>query len=220
MANQWFKFYGGEYLSDPKMLALTSSERSCFLTLLCYASMTGKEGVVSYITEETLMAQSGISFMQEEWERTKGVMKKLEKLKIITIDNDNITIKNWRKRQEMALTGYERVKRHREKMRGDNADNESANTRVDKNRRRIDIDERVHPERSPKYLVDIPGDDMAIFKERFSATERDIKSKAEDLRLYCERKGKVYKDYRAFLVNALKRDFGERADAGGKYKGL
>lgn len=75
---------------------------------------------------------------------------------------------------------------------------------------------------SISYLKDIPKEDLKEFTERFVATEKEIRSKAEDLRLYCDRKGKTYRDYKAFLLNAIKKDFKERDGtvSGGKYKGL
>lgn len=75
---------------------------------------------------------------------------------------------------------------------------------------------------SVSYLSNIPAEDIKEFTARFNATEKEIKSKAEDLKLYCERKGKVYKNYKSFLLNALKRDFKERDGSvgGGKYKNL
>lgn len=60
---------------------------------------------------------------------------------------------------------------------------------------------------SINYLEDIPREDMSEFLSRFAVTEQEIKSKAEDLVNYCKSKGKSYKDYKAFLLNALKRDF-------------
>jgi hypothetical protein len=73
-------------------------------------------------------------------------------------------------------------------------------------------------EASLDYLSNIPKEDMKTFTSRFLATERQIMSKAEDLKLYCERKGRVYKNYQSFLLNALKRDFQERETAKlGKY---
>lgn len=74
---------------------------------------------------------------------------------------------------------------------------------------------------SMKYLSNIPSEDMKEFTMRFHTTDREIKSKGEDLKLYCQRKGKSYKDYKAFLLNALKRDFKEReASKSGKYGSL
>jgi hypothetical protein len=72
MANQWFKFYGMEYLSDPKMLTLTTAQRSCWVTLLSYASISELPGEVRYLTEEQLMLQAGVEFGSDEWKRTKG----------------------------------------------------------------------------------------------------------------------------------------------------
>lgn len=58
-----------------------------------------------------------------------------------------------------------------------------------------------------EYLSQIPIKDLEEFTVRFSITEKVIKSKGESLKLYCESKGKVYKNYRSFLLNALKSDF-------------
>jgi hypothetical protein len=114
MANPWFKFYGGEYLSDPKILSLSPAERSCWLTLLCFAGLSN--GVIKYVTEERLMIQAGLDTTSDEWERTVGVINKFIKLEMIELDNDLIIVKNWKKRQESNLTGYERVKRWRDKQ--------------------------------------------------------------------------------------------------------
>ncbi len=134
---KWFKFYGQDYLSDPKILALSASERSCWITLLSYGSVNDN-GLITFLNEEQLMAQSGISPIHEEWDQTVGVLKKLENLKMITACNGMITIVNWRKRQEISLTGYERIKRYREKKRADNANDNAMITieenRIDKNR--------------------------------------------------------------------------------------
>lgn len=70
------------------------------------------------------------------------------------------------------------------------------------------------PHASVSYLSKIPAEDMAGFVKRFIATEKEIKSKAEDLLLYCQSKRKVYANYRSFLLNALKKDFKERDGAG------
>lgn len=131
---KWFKFYGGEYLSDPKMLSLSACDRSCWLTLLAYASMSSVEGEIKHLTEEVLMIQSGISFQHDEWSMTVGILEKLEKLEMIRIDNKLITIINWEKRQESNLTPYERVKKYREKRKNETNDNAIDNGRLDKNR--------------------------------------------------------------------------------------
>lgn len=80
--------------------------------------------------------------------------------------------------------------------------------RIDKNRR----EEETPLIRSIKYLSELPENDLQEFTTRFVARSEEVKSKAEDLRLYCEQKGKKYLNYRSFLINALKRDFKERAN--------
>lgn len=117
MANQWFKFYGGEYLSDPKMAALTPQERSCWMTLLCLASMATEQGRIGFLTVEVLLTKSGIVFdpyNPEEWNNNLGVLKKFENMKMLKLNEDgSIVIKNWEKRQEHNLTVAERVAKHR-----------------------------------------------------------------------------------------------------------
>jgi len=70
---------------------------------------------------------------------------------------------------------------------------------------------------SLEYLSHVPESDMSDFTNRFIASEKEIKNKAESLKLYCKSKGKKYKDYKAFLLNALKRDFKERSLSENKY---
>lgn len=127
---KWFKFYGQDYISDPKMLSLTACERSCFITLLSYASINDN-GMITFLDEQQLMIQAGVSPLHDEWQQTLGILKKLVKLGIVTIDNELITIVNWQKRQETSLTSYERVKRYREKKRNDNVND---NDRVEEKR--------------------------------------------------------------------------------------
>lgn len=116
----WFKFFGGEYLSDPKILSLSPAERSCWVTILCYASISDIPGEIKYLTEERIMIMSGLDATREEWNETKGVLDKLQKFKMIQIDNEMITVINYRKRQDSALTAYERVRKYREMKRIDN----------------------------------------------------------------------------------------------------
>ena len=69
---------------------------------------------------------------------------------------------------------------------------------------------KENPVASMKYLDAIPVEDMKEFVARFDVSPSKVRSIGEDLVLYCQRKGKVYKNYKAFLLNALKRDCKER----------
>lgn len=109
---QWFKFYGSEFLSDPKIVPLNAGERSCWITLLCFASQT-ENGVVRFINEEQLKAMSGIIAGDEMWIKCTGILEKLKNADMITLSNGNVTIKNWVKRQYSE--GYLRVKAYRKR---------------------------------------------------------------------------------------------------------
>jgi len=138
MANQWFKFYGGEYLSDPKIERLSPAERSCWLTLLCMASMTD-DGVIEFLTVESLLTKSGIRmnpYNEGDWEKCQGILVLFTRMKMITVNEEEgtITIKNWDKRQERATqTPYERVKKYRENKKSKNDNAEDSETAIQYN---------------------------------------------------------------------------------------
>lgn len=105
--------YGQEYVSDPKIHSLTADERSCWLTLLCYASISNVEGEVMNMTEEKLKVLSGVDMGAPQI----SILEKLDILGMIKLRPDGtILIVNWNKRQEKdAMSGYERIKRYRER---------------------------------------------------------------------------------------------------------
>jgi hypothetical protein len=70
--------------------------------------------------------------------------------------------------------------------------------------------DKIRLDKTREYLSQLPEGDVKEFTTRFDASPRDIKNKAESLSLYCESRGKKYSNYKAFLLNALKKDFKER----------
>jgi len=151
LAQKWFKFYGQEYLSDPKIDRLTPTERSCWMTLLSIASLT--EGRIRFLTVEALIERSGVKhdpYHPEEWERALGVLKKFESLEMIALsENGDIHIINWEKRQETNLTVAERVRKHRAKNKDESEDvtNDVTNVTLDKKR-----EEKNRKEQLPAWL--------------------------------------------------------------------
>lgn len=146
---EWFKFYGGAYLSDPKMLMLTACERSCWLTLLAYASVSENGGKVKYLTEQQLMIAAGVSPMHEEWDITVGVLAKFDGLDMISLEKDEIEVLNWGKRQESYLSNAERQRKYREKVKS-NADVttplQQSNARIRIEENRIDTSVAIAPQ--------------------------------------------------------------------------
>jgi len=60
------------------------------------------------------------------------------------------------------------------------------------------------------YLLKIPQEDLYEFYSIYQASKKEIIRKAEQLYNYCQAHGKRYKNYKAFLRNALERDFKRR----------
>lgn len=65
-------------------------------------------------------------------------------------------------------------------------------------------------EASLSFLKEIPKEVIDEFLEKFKVEKANIITKANALHDYCEAKGKRYKNYKSFLANALRKDFGER----------
>lgn len=78
----------------------------------------------------------------------------------------------------------------------------------------LDSNSKREPEKkeynSLSYLKKIPEADMKEFEEKFKVEKANVITKANSLYDYCEAKGKRYKNYKSFLANALRKDFGER----------
>ncbi|MEJ6011453.1 hypothetical protein [Novosphingobium aquae] len=215
MINPWFKFYGGEFLSDPKIGSMSAQERSCWITLLCLASTSSTPGLIEYLTVEVLLEKSGIRFdpyHPEEWNALLGILTKFENMRmIIKSDTGLVELVNWNKRQASAMTVTERVKKHRLKQRYNDTDvtsvtngNETANDRREENRIEKNIETKEST--SISFLKTVPADVLEEFRKEYSISPKGIQSKATDLLLWCQSKSKVYKNYKAFLENAIRKD--------------
>lgn len=174
MANQWFKFYGAEYLSDPKMDRLTVQERSCWLTLLCMASQS--EGIVKHLSVEGLLKKSGVDFDPydtTEWDNALRVLQTFVTYDMICIDNSGkIEIKNWKKRQEQSLTNAERQARYRENKKS------SSNVGVTHVTTKVTLEEN----RIDKILSPAKAEPEKIIKSKESkSTMRNYEEPAIDL---------------------------------------
>ena len=71
---------------------------------------------------------------------------------------------------------------------------------------------------SIRYLQEIPLGDIEEFKNITSATGAHIKEKGAALFDYCQAHGKKYRNYKAFLRNALRRDFPKKSPFSEEYK--
>jgi hypothetical protein len=179
MTNPWFKFFGGEWLSDPKRDQLTAVEQNCLTTLLCYANISNLKGKVPHITEKSLMIKSGIVPGTPEWDVTVGVIKKFETLGIVKIVSDIITVRNWQKRQETSLSGAERAKRFRDKNRNETVTQKSDESNARREEKR---EEKKREEKKKEDTKATPAHSTRIFFETIlSQTEPQYTSTIADL---------------------------------------
>ena len=76
---------------------------------------------------------------------------------------------------------------------------------------------KAKPWAALEYLKKVPKMDLAEITERYEATEMQVSEKAYRLYLYCQSKGRVYKNYKALLIGSIGKDYG-RKDAAEKTK--
>jgi len=82
---------------------------------------------------------------------------------------------------------------------------------------RIELEENISlqtqkskPYTTISYLIALPSEDVATFTKEFNCNPKQVENKGKELYSYCKAKGKKYKDYKHFLANALRKDFGVR----------
>lgn len=74
----------------------------------------------------------------------------------------------------------------------------------------VNQEEMLAKHKSISYLENIPKEDLRDFVTKYACYPKDVIDKANSLIDYCKSKGKKYKDYKAFLNNALRKDYGLR----------
>jgi hypothetical protein len=114
-----------------------------------------------------------------------------------TTNGTTISVSNWDKYQSTQTEEKPSSTSHQQAI-----NNDSIYTR------RENKETRIYKERD--YLSEIPLTDIDEFTRDYTCSPAQVKSKAEDLLNYCKAKNKRYSDYKAFLRNALKKDFGKR----------
>lgn len=203
---EWFKFYNSKWLSDLAIISLDPIDRLCFITLLCVTAQSDdRDGTVSQCDEHHVLMLSHLS--PEYYKRGVGFMKRLIDIGLVEqLDGGTIRIKNFEKRQNSLLTGAERTKRYRDKLNVTKVTEKShkSNARVEESR----VDKkRVEREYSSiSFLRNIPENIISDLSVKYKIDPKGIKSKAYDLVLYCEQKGKRYSNYKSFLENAIRKD--------------
>jgi hypothetical protein len=135
----WFKFYGKDFLTDPKIRRLNPIHQLMWVYLLCHASDT-ESGHVRFIDENDLVTATGIMPQDDDFEGAKGFFAKCEKMDMIEVVDDGVVVKNFKKRQESYLSGAERTanwrsrKKQEQRHASDIKPRHTRNARIEKNR--------------------------------------------------------------------------------------
>lgn len=139
----------------------------------------------------------------------------LAKRFILAFDNGVIVIKHWLLHNAVRKDMYKPTQYLEQKETltiKDNGVYTDRNDSVTKPLHRLDKVRLDKIESSMSFLKEIPEEKLEEMYQKFDCDKKAIKSKAEDLYNYCQAKGKVYKNYHALLLNALKKDFKERKE--------
>lgn len=211
---EWFKFYGQEFLTDPKMMSLTAVEKSLWLTILCLANNTN-DGVIKYIDETKIMFMTNVNALTDEWDENKNFINHFEELGMVKRIDNGISVINFVTKQNKSLSAYERVKRYRERQKAKETNDNvvkriNDNDREDKRRiekNREDIEKEIIKKKT--HTLDEVGDlEIEEIALKYSVPRSFVISKLDDLKNWHEKnpaKNK-YTDYKAALRDWVKRD--------------
>ena len=175
MPNPWFKFFGGEYLSDLKVRNFTAIEHSCWLHLLCFASNSSTPGVIHHLTEKNLLVYAGVSDESD----ARDILSTFERDGMIKRDGEKIFILHWKQRQKMSATGAERQAKYRRKRKrtGDGkvtTVSENSDARIEEDKNRIEED-RYTPIPHLAPAAEILGSKEYELKRKFPDQKRQLR---------------------------------------------
>lgn len=131
----------------------------------------------------------------------RTALKKLKSTNEITIETTNqyslITINNWDRYQNTNQGTNQQL----------TSDQPATNQQLTTNKNNKNV-KNVKNKR--EYLLNISDKDVDNFSSIFKCSKRQVKEKGEELFDYVKAHGKRYKDYKAVLRNALRKDYGKR----------
>lgn len=114
-----------------------------------------------------------------------------------------ISVLNWAKYQQLESDGVSTVQETKP-----TASKKSNTIKEYKEIKNIRIKESIEKITSSfSYLENIPEQDEEYFVQTWDLTRSQLRIKAEQLADYCRAHNKKYKDYKAFLRNAVSKDF-------------
>ena len=137
---KWFKFYGQDFFSDPKVMLLSPAQKLMFIGLMSLAAAEDKTneaaGVIPMLTESTIMLHIGISPDTESYNECYDIFNYFKELGFIKVDKKRkkIVVVNYKKLQKTNLSASERVVQSRLKKSKQNVSSVNKKFTLDKDK--------------------------------------------------------------------------------------
>lgn len=146
----WLKFYPQDWMIDPKVDDLSAVDRICYITMMCLAHISKKRGTIIDFSEDKVIRQAKFK-TRDEMDSAIGFTERMKNM--LRVRGTSVTLPNFKKRQESQLTGYERVKKHREALK--NKDKSRKNDKGNDNAMiTLDIEEDIDKEEERIHTFD------------------------------------------------------------------
>ena len=164
---QWFKFYGSDWLHDMKIITMLPIDQLVFVYLLSMSSISEIPGTLKRCKEDILLKM----FHLDSEVSAFGCIRRLEEVGIINvtacheIGYFDIDVKNFRKRQERALTASERQAIYRDKKKTNSNEKVTGSLRI---------------------ITDVTKRNKTVTLEESRGEERRVEKKREEKKIHSD----------------------------------
>jgi len=196
---------------NPEFAKLSDRAKLLYIGMITVADDDGR------LRANSLLLRSQIFPFDEKITQmdVRKLINEVVRSKLIEFYNENseyfVQHPNWQKHQYIRKDLYKPSKIPKNPLRKRNASVTGSLPSIDKSSIDKSSGEKLH--HSLEYLKNIPVDDLFEWYKRFDCSKKALISKGEDLYNYCESKGKRYKNYKSFMLTAIKKDFDERKES-------
>jgi hypothetical protein len=174
-----------------------------FINLLLEANFTPN-------TWKGIKVQPGqLIFGRKEFSKKIGVSEQSIRTALKHLKSTNeITIKSTNKYSLISINNWETYQSINQLTNQQLTSNQPATNHTIRNKEY----KNIKRESKLTYLLNIPQNDLEQITNDFELTVKQLQAKGETLHSYCLAHGKKYKNYRAFLLKAIRKDFKKRPE--------
>jgi len=195
--------------ADESFGSLSAEGKNLFIGIISNADDDGRLAGNALFLTSTILPYSGLTQKQATALRDE-VLSKMQSITLYEIEGkEYLQLQKWNFYQKVdrpSPSKYPQFTEESAKVRRSLVPNRIEQNRIEQNR-------KENPTSTINYLRQIPEEDLKEFSSKYIITFSEIIKKAQGLINYCEMHGKQYKDYKAFLRNAISKDFQAREAA-------